>query len=58
MELEVNDLATLPDLNEDTLLCYLKARYKHDVIYVSWSNLFNIKIFKLLKIFLNIFRRT
>jgi myosin heavy subunit len=35
MELEVNDLATLPDLNEETLLSYLKARYKHDVIYVS-----------------------
>ena len=34
MELETHDLATLPDLNEESLLVYLKARYKHDIIYV------------------------
>ena len=35
MELETHDLATLPDLNEEILLNYLKARYKYDIIYVS-----------------------
>lgn len=34
MELETDDLAALPDLNEESLLVYLKARYKHDIIYV------------------------
>lgn len=35
MELETHDLATLPDLNEEILLEYLKARYKYDMIYVN-----------------------
>jgi myosin heavy subunit len=34
MKLETNDLATLPDLNEETLLEYLKTRYTYDIIYV------------------------
>jgi myosin heavy subunit len=39
MELETDDLAALPDLNEESLLVYLKARYKHDIIYVKTNAL-------------------
>jgi len=39
MELETDDLAALPDLNEESLLVYLKARYKHDIIYVSTNTI-------------------
>lgn len=35
MELDNHDLATLPDLNEEIILEYLKVRYKNDIIYVS-----------------------
>jgi len=40
MKLETSDLATLPDLNEETLLEYLKTRYTYDIIYVIFLFLF------------------
>ena len=33
----INDLATLPNLNEEIILNHLKARYKHNLIYVKPS---------------------
>ena len=32
----INDLATLPNLNEEIILNHLKARYNHNLIYVKW----------------------
>ena len=40
MKLETSDLATLPDLNEEILLEYVKTRYTYDIIYVIFSFLF------------------
>ncbi|CAF0769124.1 unnamed protein product [Brachionus calyciflorus] len=34
MELKTHDLATLPDLNEEIILNFLKARYTADIIYI------------------------
>jgi myosin heavy subunit len=31
----INDLATLPNLNEEIILNHLKLRYKQNLIYVS-----------------------
>ena len=36
MEIDIHDLATLPDLNEEIMLEHLKARYKRDIIYVRY----------------------
>lgn len=38
----INDLASLPDLNEEIILEQLKTRYANDCIYVSMI-LLNIK---------------
>lgn len=32
----INDLASLPNLNEEIILNHLKARYKHNLIYVNY----------------------
>lgn len=37
MELDNHDLATLPDLNEEIILDYLKIRYENDIIYVIYN---------------------
>jgi myosin heavy subunit len=37
LEIETHDLATLPNLNEETMLSFLKKRYKSDIIYVIHS---------------------
>lgn len=40
MELETHDLATLPDLNEEIILDFLKARYSANIIYVIFNFIF------------------
>lgn len=45
MELETHDLATLPDLNEDIILNFLKARYTANIIYVGNKFLTKIEFF-------------
>lgn len=42
MELENHDLATLPDLNEEIILEYLKVRYENDIIYVNKLKLYGL----------------
>jgi myosin heavy subunit len=36
MDSETNDLASLPDLNEEIILNKLKFRYQKDFIYVGF----------------------